>query len=432
MIDFIKLDITYLGSEHLERCGLVFAKPGKVNQDTGEFIPDKRVKALLVAEYKNLKFEVFKSGKIILSGSLHRYWNAGIHNYNNFNFVALQDVINDICRRFGIDPTRATIHHLEFGINLYYLPYPATQIVQNLMIHTGRGIPIETFKYTDQKEPSEFKSIKRDWYNLKAYDKGKQYQRPQEIFRLECKAKKMGRLEKMGISTLADLTRPDTMDKLSGMLQFLWSGVLINDWTIRENELTQDLKNKLKDWRNPTYWTNLRESTKRVNRNKFNNELSDYLKIVQGHSDNIHKIINDSLVRNWCKNTTEPRKEGRVPEVQGHPFIMDDLAQSPIKRCLITGVDISKQKDDSLYLRESTLKEIYENDQKLYQELKRRFGPKRKLIQCIKDEFEVIAKNIRNQDSNPRKSIRMRDSKYKGSLFPFVTNQPMYSRSQGT
>lgn len=424
MNDFIKLDITYVSREHLESCGLVFAKPGKVNQDTGEFLPDKRVKALLVAEYKNLKFEIFKSGKIVLSGSFHRYSNDGIHNYNNFTFAALQDVINDICQRFGIDPIKAIIHHLEFGINLYDLSYRATQIVQNLMIHSGRGNLPKHFKYLAHNTPSEFKCIVRDWYILKIYDKGKHYQREENIFRLECKAKKMHRLNDMGICNLADLTKPETMNKLSEMLQFLWSGVLINDWTIRQNEIAQDLRYKLKDWRNPTYWTNLKSATKTKNRNKFNKELNQYLILVQEHSDNIHKIINDSLVLNWCKNTTELKNEITPSKVQEHPFIINGLAPAPDKVCIKTGIDISKQKEGSRYLREQTVREIYQFDKFIYQELFTKYGPKPERVLTPEEEFEAICKNIRNKDSNPRKRNRMRDFKYKNSLFPF-TNQAL-------
>ncbi|MFZ1423841.1 MAG: hypothetical protein WAS55_08460 [Saprospiraceae bacterium] len=431
MIDFLKLDITYLGRDHLEQSGLVFAKPGKLDLATGEFLPDKRIRAELTAIYKNLLFEIFKGGTITLSGSLHRYWNDGIHNYNNFNFAALKDPINDICQRFGIDPIRSIIHHLEFGINLYDLSYQATQIVQNLMIHSGRGNPPEHFKYRSHNTPSEFKCIVRDWYTLKIYDKGKHYQQDQEIFRLECKATKMHSLNEMGIYTLADLTKPETMDKLSGMLRFLWSGVLINDWTIREEELSQDLKYQLKDWRNPTYWTNLKAATKTKNRNKFNKELNEYSNLVQGHSDNIHKIINDSLVRNWCKNTTEVIEIHKPSKVQEHPLVIDVLAPSSVKLCLKTLIDISEQKGESKYLRESTLKKIHEKDRKLYEYLKIKFGPKRKMIQTLDDEFEAIAKNIRNKDSNPRKAIRDRVLKYGDSLFPFKTDVPLYGQSRG-
>lgn len=428
MIDYIKLDVTHVGRERLEQGGFVFSTPGRLNNDTGEFIKDKTIRAKHLSNYKNLTCEIFEGGKISLSGSLHRYWNDGKHNYNNFNFVASQEVIQDLAQRFGIDPIRASIHHVEIGINLYDLPFAASQIVQNLMIHSGKGNPPEHFKYPGQKTPSEYKHITRDWYTLKCYDKGKHYQRDEEIYRIECKAIKMHRLKEMGISTLAELTRPETMAKLLDMLLSLWSRVLINDWTIREDELNTSLKYQLKDWRNPTFWTNLNRKCKQSYRNKYNNELRKYLKIVQEHSDNVHKIIADSLTRNWCKNTTVDNPATFPEIVQEHPLIMDDLAPFPKRVCRITKIDISNQKEGSYYLRESTIEKIYIEAKEKYQFLKDEFGPKKKHIESLKDEFEAIAKNIRNRDSNPRKRERDIFEKFKNSLFPYEPRIPLYAK----
>ncbi len=419
MIDFIKLDITSVGRERLEAGGLIFSQPGLLNNETGEFSANKKIRAEYIASCKNLQIEIFRGGKIFLSGSLHRYYNDGQHNYNNFNYSELNEVILDLQQRFGIELMKSTIHHIEFGLNLFDLPYSASQIVHNLMIHSGKGNPLEVFKYHAQKTPSEYKCIVRDWYILKIYDKGKHYQLNEEIFRIECKVKKMNLLKKLGISTLEDLTRIESMDQLLNVLKSLWQGVLLNDWTIHEENLTPIIKNQLKDWRNPTYWTNLKKECRNKNRNKFINELNKYHEIVQEHSENVHKIILDSLVQNWCKNTAIDNEPVITKKVQEIPLVMDDLAPIPSKVCKITGIDISNQKEGSHFLRESTIERIFCNDPVLYQYLKSEFGPKNKLINQIEDEFEAIAKNIRNRDSNARKALRERISKYEDSLFPF-------------
>lgn len=428
MIDFIKLDITSIGKEKLEARGIVFNQPVLLNHETGELTANKGIRAEYIANYKNLLFELFKGGKIILSGSLHRYYNDGLHNYNNFNFAGLNEVILDLQQRFGIDPKKSTIHHIEFGLNLFDLPYSASQIVQNLMIHSGKGNPLEVFKYHSQKTPSEYKSIVRDWYTLKTYDKGKHYQRKEEIFRIECKATKMNQLNKLGISTLEDLTKIESMDILLNVLKSIWAGVLLNDWTIQEENLTPIIRNQLKDWRNIIYWINLKKECQIKNRNKFNYELNDYHKIVQEHSENVHKVIFDSLVQNWCKNTTIERVALNLEKMQEHHLVMDDLAPIPSKVCKITGIDISNQKEGSYYLRESTIEKIYIEAKEKYQFLKDEFGPKKKQIESLKDEFEAIAKNIRNRDSNPRKRERDIFEKFKTSLFPYEPRIPIYSK----
>jgi ribosomal protein S19E (S16A) len=184
----------------------------------------------------------------------------------------------------------------------------------------------------------------------------------------------------------------------------------------------------LKDWRNPTYWTNLKIECKARNRNKFNIELNKYLKTVQEHSDNVHKIINDSLVLNWCKNTITTPNAKLDQKVQIHPLVMDALAHTSIRKCRITGIDISNQKEGSYYLRESTIKRIYLENQVLYKRLKSEFGPRKKQITTLKAEFEAIAKNIRNRDSNPRKRERDIFNRFKNSLFPYEPRIPLYAR----
>ncbi|MBK9109978.1 MAG: hypothetical protein IPM92_16830 [Saprospiraceae bacterium] len=108
---------------------------------------------------------------------------------------------------------------------------------------------------------------------------------------------------------------------------------------------------------------------------------------------------------------------------------MDALAHTSIRKCRITGIDISNQKVGSQYLRESTLAKIYFGAPDLYQRLKSEFGPKKKQILTLKAEFEAIAKNIRNRDSNPRKRERDMVKKYYNSLFPFVPRIALFGRS---
>lgn len=427
MIDYLRIDLTHFGRKRLEDCGCEFLKPGLISEKTGEFIPDKNYRSEYMAQHKNLIIEIFKSGKIILSGSLHVFWNDGIHNYNDFNYTALQEVIEGLQHKFGIDLLQSPIRHIEFAKNLYDLPFAASQIVQNLMIHSGRGIKPKPFKYILHNTPSEYKCLLRDWYIIKIYDKGLHKNRAEEVFRLECKTTKMHRLNEMGITTLGDLTRSATMDKLIGMLQFLWSGVLISDWTIKEENLTQYQIIKLKDWRNPGYWIKLHEVCKKKNRNKFNDQKREYLLLVQEHSENVHKIINDSLSGEKCKNTRISLNAKCGQQMQEHTLVMDDLAPPSIRQCRITKIDISNQKEGSQYLRESTLAKIYFEAPDLYQSLKSEFGPRKKQIITLKAEFEVIAKNIRNRDSNPRKRERDTFKKYNNSLFPFVPRIPLYA-----
>ncbi|MBL7824958.1 MAG: hypothetical protein JNK69_16235, partial [Saprospiraceae bacterium] len=181
-------------------------------------------------------------------------------------------------------------------------------------------------------------------------------------------------------------------------------------------------------------------------RNKFSRELSKYQKLVQEHHGNAHQIIEDAISKKWCKITTENKTIGKQELVQEHAIIIHDIAphlsntitdsenapgtSKETRVCKVTGIDISHQKEGSSFLSENTLKTIKENEPKIYEYLKLKFGPKLKQPKDQAGEFEMIAKNIRNQDSNPRAQQRAIQHKkelavirYQNSLFPLQAAQ---------
>ncbi|MFM6943148.1 MAG: hypothetical protein ACKOW4_07575 [Aquirufa sp.] len=94
-IDFIKCQIIKLNPEFfLNNTNLDFRS--LVNRDTGEFKPKR------VAFYKNIKITIADSGFIEFSGSIHKYLNDGIHNYNDFTYSDYKVALNRIYEDFKI------------------------------------------------------------------------------------------------------------------------------------------------------------------------------------------------------------------------------------------------------------------------------------------------------------------------------------------
>jgi hypothetical protein len=433
---------------------LHFDRPFKLNEngvieiilpEKGVFVPES------IAKYKNLVFEINHDGSIFLKGSLHVFWNDGKHNYNDFDIHNFSEVISKLKSKFGIIPERTKIRHIEFGLNIQNLPYESPQIIRNIMFHNGTGKP-HIFKYRNFRTTSEFKSIDpRATFILKVYDKAKHKDQPGNIFRFECKAHKASSLNDSGITYLADLLKPFPLKILGERLIQLWDQTIIHDWTIRENDLKPKLKNNLKDWRNANFWIELYEETRNKDRNKFSRELKKYTSLVLDHSDNVHKTIKEALSQKWCKITSLNKEVLNSKMVQDSPSIMGiiaphkdnlkkDQSREPGKSnesrvCKVTGIEISGQKEGSSFLRETTLKTIYETKPTIYKYLKSKFGPKMKIPKSLDSEFEMIAKNIRNQDSNPRAQNRAKEMRqkikndlavirYQNSLFPLQAAYP--------
>ncbi|HRG67297.1 MAG TPA: hypothetical protein PLS73_00540 [Saprospiraceae bacterium] len=321
------MDISYLDDKYLLNHELLdFEQPSKINFKTGEISAQKRFIPEWIAKYKNWRFQINSNGRKYLKGSPHIYWNDGKHNYNNFDLTALIWVINDISQKFQIDPVQSSIHHLEIGLNLSDLPYDTSKIISNLMIHYGKGKPPQLFNLEEKQTPSHFKTIMRDWYKLKAYDKSKQYQLSIDIFRFEVKILKSKKLNELGIINLNDLLNSNFLKLLGELYLKIWDEVLINDWTIRENKLNPKELIKLKDWRNANEWINLYKETREKYRNRFSLELKRYKSVVLKHSENVHTMIGQAIAKSWSQNIQENESIQTIKVVQEHTNIIDDLA----------------------------------------------------------------------------------------------------------
>jgi hypothetical protein len=453
MIDYNSSDISYIGKEkllsnpHLRFYNSITKLYADGELET-EVIKYRRngLRPEWIAKYKNLVFEIFKNGDIHLSGSLHVFWNDGKHNYNDFGIEDLKTVLKELETKFGIIPDRTKIRHLEFGVNIQDLPFDSTTIIRNLMFHNGKGKPHE-YKYFKQRTPSEYKTIEpRGGFTIKVYDKAKHKGQEGNIFRFECKAHNSSTLKNLGITFLSDLINPDAVKRLGGRLIQLWRETIIRDWTINLNNLEKKDHINLKDWKNVNYWIDLFEETRTKDRNKFSRELKKYTSLVQDHSDNVHSIIRDALSEKWCilQSIKNIDRKGQVVHITSNILqdhaphqsnTITDAENTPgtskeLRVCKVTGIDISHQKEGSSFLSENTIKTIKENEPKIYEYLKLKFGPKLKQPKDQAGEFEMIAKNIRNQDSNQRAHQRAIQNKkdlavirYQNSLFPLQAAQ---------
>ena len=57
----------------------------------------------LILEYKNLVITIYKNKVAILTGSLHYFYNDGIHNYNNFTFTNLVNTLEEVAKLLEIE-----------------------------------------------------------------------------------------------------------------------------------------------------------------------------------------------------------------------------------------------------------------------------------------------------------------------------------------
>ena len=256
MIDFIKLN-KRLTREEVEQLKNKVDFYGSFIDATGEIISmspnGKRVLPHLLAWHKNMKIKLYPNGWLEVSGSLHKLFNDGKHNFNQFTKSDLIETVNSLCPVLGISPWEFKVSSIEFGVNIKP-PLKSEYIINNALLYKGRVF--ETKFHSDE---GHYKEVKLTEYSVKIYDKrlhyvSQGYDISDEMLRFELKYNKMRRVNSFGIYTLEDLK--ENMERLIEPLLNAWGHVLLFDPAIKHEEI------RLK-YSNIYFWLSLMEKSRR-------------------------------------------------------------------------------------------------------------------------------------------------------------------------
>lgn len=308
MIDFIKLNISYLSkSKLLHNPNLEWIE--HVNRNTGEI--SKR----LDSKYENMNFTL-KPSVHRVHGSihkLHRSLTTGIsQNFDDFTYADLKEIIEVLSERFNINPKKTKIENLEYGVNVNTIFAPKKIINENLIMWDYR----EPNSDLNFERTGKFKQWSRTQYHIKCYDKGLHYQLPKNILRFEKRVRKSAALKNSGIVVLNDLLNFDKLIHLRDDLLTQFDKLLILDAfdpLDRFTPLETDLFNK---GVNPLTWYNFSNKTAKMRfKKKFAALTSNYEldKIKQGIRKDIFRKYDQLLCYQFTDynvSTTTNKKRG--------------------------------------------------------------------------------------------------------------------------
>lgn len=258
MVDFIKVIYHNAGFLRDHECLETLFKR-EVNLKTGE--TNLYEKAI----FKNLEFKLYDSDLLILSGSLHKFYNHGQHNYNDFTFSQLQDTLLSLQNTFGLNLTACPIQNIEFGLNIKP-PILSKEILDMLIIHKS--------KCFDRRFNGLMKEAVYAEYTCKYYDKGKQENLSHECFRYELKFIKSRQLGRFGISNLADLQKEYWIPHVKKQLSEHWIKTLFYDPTY-----SGPTKH---EWQSPLYWKKLSNMQRSRNKRRFEATMLSHSKDLKG------------------------------------------------------------------------------------------------------------------------------------------------------
>ncbi|ADB41827.1 hypothetical protein [Spirosoma linguale] len=221
---------------------------GRYSQTTGEISTHK-----LTAKHRGLTFTLTprqKGGyRVEANGSIHRFSRGGVHNADDFTAADLLAALDEFVTTYGVNPFTSRLNNVEFGVNVV-LPFPVSTVLSNLISYKNRPFT---------KEPGDgftYYQCLTQRYVVKLYDKGSQYDLPDNVLRVEVKVLKMEYLTRRGIRLdwLADLLNVENYGPLGALLVETFTEILFDEPTIKPAKLTDRERDVYQNGRNPRFW----------------------------------------------------------------------------------------------------------------------------------------------------------------------------------
>lgn len=355
--------------------------------------------------------KILKNGDIIgyrhleLNTSPHYHFNNYQHNGNDFTPENSIKTIINILTYLGIEETEyieLKVCNIEFGLNVI----PETEIktlINGLLFYKKTPFKKVGFPYFKKTDATTYKQIK-------AYAKGLQfadipgYGIDTNTFRFEIKSKESKNIKKYGIITVTDLLSFKTYERLGQILLDEWARVLITNLDPDLKDLKPDEVKFVLNAKKNVFWD-------KMYRVKFSRSKEKY-HLILGARNNIHAQIKRLIIDKLFSFQNVTFSTQRTTTYKGKVYFdkrlsqlinLENVTQSQNNNfCLITGLDISMQKEGSFLLSHTGLKYYYAHNRKLFDEVKNKYLSVKWFYTDTETQIKEIAHNIRNKVSNTR------------------------------
>ena len=357
------------------------------------------------AEFQGLRYTTYPE-RIEMTGSIHKFYNQGLHNYNDFG---LNEVIeaNSKLNKLGID-LNSFFSNLEIGVNIE-TSFNPDRFSDSLIWHKGEP-------FTDQRSRSKrYRECVHVQYIIKSYDKGKQNKLNRYILRFERKFIVMEVLNKLGIRNLSDLQKPENFKKVGNLLLQTYDDILIGNLQADTSKLNPRDKILFANGHNPAYWKSLipkSEDYKQGNTDpeykrqykRYEKKLNRFKELLtRTGADQLKKDVRELIVQKINQlsvlkkegeierhkqikkrgklSDTKNRKKGeneRLLYRLNYPPTGNQKTEGKTILCCVTGMNISHQRKGSQFLSEKTIRNIYFTHPATFESLCKTFGTRKK------------------------------------------------------
>lgn len=239
--------------------------------------------------------------RVEVKGSLHKFFNNGQHNADQYTANALLLTLDQLVRDYGFNLFNSKINNIEFGVNLI-LPFPVSHVLSNLICYKNQTFSLDT----DSDTP--YYVCNRQQYAVKVYDKGKQKGFDYHLLRFEVRIKKMEYFNGTGVrlDTLADLLNVANFEPLGALLIGTFNEILFDDPTINPANLTPHERETYKNGRNPRFWQTPDDLTTQqatTHRQRLSRTKHRYRALLDQRGSNWQRGVTALIGQTWQRLT---------------------------------------------------------------------------------------------------------------------------------
>lgn len=281
MIDFVKIRINDQWFAEQLRLNPNLEFFITINPDTGEQLDGK-----LIAKLRNLIITINPSGLVEITGSLHKFANGGMYNYDDFTYIRLVETIKELATLLDISPERLSIHNVEFGVNII-LPTSPTTFLDSVLNYRFK-LP-ERIYFSGKGYMIKWKQQN---YIVKVYDKKHQYRLDTNVLRFEVKTIAMAHLAEVEVWTLADLLDVSKLRLMGVKLCETYKGLMIEE-KLDTAKMSRPEQRIYEQGINPNFW---RDLTDRKQRNYYRGRFEQVLiQYGLGVREQVGQLIADKV-----------------------------------------------------------------------------------------------------------------------------------------
>lgn len=245
-----------------------------------------------------------------IRGSLHKNYFQG-ENAESFTFEMMQQEIKRISEDLQFSPQNALIKTLEVGVNI-----PFGQPVFQWLKESHLLYKTSTFNRYDPDRNGVVLGyhVPLTQYDVKIYDKAKQYSYPKPLLRFEQRFTKMQPLKRYDINYLSDLQDKDKVSRLIELLVASWENVLLFEPIPNTSLLNKRELELYFDGQNPKNWE---QWHKKLKYRQYKYKRDCFRSIISQHTTDQHQLILNGIIKEW--NTLLGKEQIKLNEFTLYP-----------------------------------------------------------------------------------------------------------------